>query len=208
MSFTIPESITSIGCGAFAGCSSLTSIIIPNSITALGGETFSGCTNLVDIKLPDNLTTIQVYDFYSCVALQKISIPESVTTIGNYAFYECNTLTSVTVGNPVPVSISENTFSNADNSILFIPVGSKAIYGAADYWKDFKEIVEIETEVVLGDANGDGTVDANDIVDIVNHTMGNPTSTGKFNKKAADINEDGVVNIADIVAISNIIMKK
>ena len=54
----------------------------------------------------------------------------------------------------------------------------------------------------------DGKVDAKDIVDIVSHTMGKPTSTEKFNEMAADINEDGVVNIADVVKIANIIMEK
>ena len=58
---------------------------------------------------------------------------------------------------------------------------------------------------VNGDANDDGEVNATDIVDIVNHTMGKPTSTGKFNKDAADANGDGTVNAADIVAIVNMI---
>ena len=60
----------------------------------------------------------------------------------------------------------------------------------------------------FGDANGDGIVNAYDIIDIANHTMGKPTSTGTFNEKAADMNKDGVVNIADIVQIVNIIMGK
>ena len=38
--------------------------------------------------------------------------------------------------------------------------------------------------------------------------MDKPTSTGKFNEKAADMNEDGIVNIADVVKITNIIMEK
>ena len=47
-----------------------------------------------------------------------------------------------------------------------------------------------------------------DISDVANHTMGKPTSTGMFDEKAADMNKDGVVNIADIVQIVNIIMGK
>lgn len=59
---------------------------------------------------------------------------------------------------------------------------------------------------VICDANDDGEVNATDIVDIVNHTMGKLTSTGKFNDEAADANEDGAVNAADIVKIVNLIM--
>ena len=55
-----------------------------------------------------------------------------------------------------------------------------------------------------GDANGDGTVNAADIVEIVNYIMG--SASDKFNEAAADVNGDGVVNAADIVAVVNIIM--
>lgn len=60
----------------------------------------------------------------------------------------------------------------------------------------------------LGDANGDGKIDATDIVDIVNYMMGRPTSTGKFKFDAADVNGDNAVNAADIVIIVNTIMSK
>ena len=39
----IPEGVTSIGSGAFSGCSSLTSVTIPASVTSIGYETFSNC---------------------------------------------------------------------------------------------------------------------------------------------------------------------
>jgi hypothetical protein len=55
-----------------------------------------------------------------------------------------------------------------------------------------------------GDANGDGTVNAADIVEVVNLIMGKHSEG--FDEKAADINGDGVVNAADIVAMVNIIM--
>lgn len=60
--------------------------------------------------------------------------------------------------------------------------------------------------VITGDANDDGNVDATDIVDIANQKMGKPTSTGKYNEKAADANGDKTVNIADIIKIVNTIM--
>ena len=61
-----------------------------------------------------------------------------------------------------------------------------------------------EQTIIQGDANGDGTVNAADIVEVVNFIMGH--SSGKFKEDAADANGDGVVNAADIVAIVNIIM--
>ena len=41
---TIPNSVTSIGYGAFYACSSLTSITIPNSVTSIEDYAFYGCT--------------------------------------------------------------------------------------------------------------------------------------------------------------------
>ena len=45
-SFTIPDSVTSIGDSAFSGCDSLTSVVIPDSVTIIGSSAFYGCDNL------------------------------------------------------------------------------------------------------------------------------------------------------------------
>ena len=47
--YTIPDSVTSIGDGAFRWCSSLTSVTIPNSVTSIEGGAFSDCDNLTDV---------------------------------------------------------------------------------------------------------------------------------------------------------------
>lgn len=64
----------------------------------------------------------------------------------------------------------------------------------------------VNTVAKVGDVNGDGVVNAADIVEVVNYIMGHPTN--KFDAAAADANGDGVVNAADIVQIVNIIMGK
>ena len=64
----------------------------------------------------------------------------------------------------------------------------------------------VDDDVEVGDANGDGTINAADIVEVVNYIMGHPSE--KFKAKGADANEDGTVNAADIVKIVNMIMAK
>ena len=48
-SYTIPNSVTSIGYAAFAGCTGLTSITISDSVTSIGGHAFCDCTGLKDV---------------------------------------------------------------------------------------------------------------------------------------------------------------
>ncbi len=49
---SIPSSVTSIGNGAFAGCSGLTSVSIPSSVTSIGNEAFYGCPKLTAVQVP------------------------------------------------------------------------------------------------------------------------------------------------------------
>ena len=48
-SVTIPDSVTSIGIWAFAGCTSLTSVTIPDSVTSIGSSAFEGCDSLTSV---------------------------------------------------------------------------------------------------------------------------------------------------------------
>jgi hypothetical protein len=81
---------------------------------------------------------------------------------GYYHFAGCSKLTSVTAYNPTPASIAIYTFTNRTNATLFVPIGSKAAYEAADYWKEFKEIIEIDPtgiEQISVQGNGYGNID-------------------------------------------------
>ena len=62
----------------------------------------------------------------------------------------------------------------------------------------------VVTNVIKGDANGDGEVNVSDIVEIVNYIMGKPSAN--FVQAAADLNGDGEVNVTDIVKVVSIIM--
>ena len=107
--YTIPNSVTSIGDAAFWDCSGLTSVTIPNSVTSIGYATFIGCSGLTSVTIPNSVTSIGNYAFYDCSGLTSVTIPNSVTSIGNYAFYNCSGLTSVTIPNSV-TSIGDNAF--------------------------------------------------------------------------------------------------
>ena len=142
-SVTIPKDVTFIAHTVFAGCSGLTSITIPESVTSIGISAFNGCSGLTSFTIPNSVISIGSYAFYNCYGLTSVTIPKSVTSIGDSSFRGCDVLTSVTVGMRTPVTIGETTFTNRTNAILYVPAGCKAAYEAANYWREFKKIVEI-----------------------------------------------------------------
>ena len=101
--FTIPNNITSIGLGAFSGCSGLTSVTIPNSVKSIGNGTFWGCS-LTSVTIPDSVTSIGKWAFDYGKSLTSVTIPDSVEIIECYAFDHCNNLTSVTIPNNCRIS--------------------------------------------------------------------------------------------------------
>ena len=142
----IPNSVTTIGKYAFCRCEGLISITIPNSVTTIGNYAFDGCSSLTNITIPSSVISIGKDAFSYCSSLTSTTIPSSVTSIGERAFDDCNNLTSVKAEMTIPVTITDDVFSNRANAILYVTKGCKAAYEAADYWKEFKEIVEIDKD--------------------------------------------------------------
>ena len=72
----IPNSVTSIGYGAFQDLSVLTSIDIPNSITTIHSFAFCGCTGLKSITFPNSVSHIEeeaFYDRYQDIELASLT---------------------------------------------------------------------------------------------------------------------------------------
>ena len=127
-SFTIQDSVTSIGDGAFVFCSSLTSITIPDSVTSIGRSAFAHCYSLTSITIPDSVTSIGSSAFEYCSRLTNVSIGYSVTSIGDMAFEGCSSLTSITIPDSV-TSIGYEAFYNCSSL--------KNVYytGSEEEWK-------------------------------------------------------------------------
>jgi len=131
--YTIPNSVTNIGNGAFSGCTSLTNVTIPNGVTSIGQSAFSGC-GLTSVTIPDSVTSMGESAFYYCTSLTNVIIGNGVTSIGNGAFGACLGLKSVTIGNSV-TNIGDVAFSSCHaltsvvigNSVTSI--GNSAFYG-------------------------------------------------------------------------------
>ncbi|QYR11743.1 leucine-rich repeat protein [Prevotella sp. Rep29] len=143
-SVTIGNSVTSIGDWAFYYCTGLTSVTIPNSVTSIGGAAFYGCTGLTSVTIGNSVTSIGAGAFSGCTGLTSVTIPNSVTSIEEYAFEDCDKLTDIYCYIVEPLTIEWSVFYGVPTNtcMLHVPVGSKVKYEAANYWKNFLNIVE------------------------------------------------------------------
>ena len=89
-----------------------------------------------------------------------------------------------------------NVVKQADATLFF--VNDAALEGTSE---DFAFVIEAqEGSTIEGDADGNGKLDTNDVIQIFNYLTGKPADIIEDN---ADFNNDGKVNIADIIAIVN-----
>lgn len=108
---TLPNTITSIGSGAFSGCTFLRSINIPGSVETIASSTFNGCNNLETVDLAPGLSKISSYAFYDCSSLKSINIPSTVSSIEYNAFQNCVNLETVVLNEGL-ASVGSSAFYN------------------------------------------------------------------------------------------------
>ena len=71
----IPEGTTEIKVSAFAGYTSLESVVIPVGVTEIGEHAFKDCTSLTTVILPFSVNKIGKDTFKECSALTTIYVP-------------------------------------------------------------------------------------------------------------------------------------
>ena len=138
-SYTIPNSVTSIGNYAFCGCSGLTSITIPNSVTSIGNYAFWGCSGLTSITIPDSVTSIGGVAFDGCTGLKDVYYTGSkdeweAISIGEYNDRLLNATIHYNGNDDSVLSLnrSEMTVSNNVCPYLYASIRNNSEYEKSD----------------------------------------------------------------------------
>ena len=177
---TVKNGTKLIADGAFSSCESLTDITIPDSVTSIGeGAFFNTAYSKDDSNWEDGILYIGKYlicakediagsrtvkngtkliancAFYCCGDLTDIKMPNSVTSIGESAF--CKTgLTNITIPNSI-TNISANTFNGCISlTSITIPDSVTNIDGGAFWFCKSLTNVTIPNSVTNIDANAFG----------------------------------------------------
>ena len=88
----LPNGLKTIGLNAFKYCH-FSSVIIPDSVTSIGYGAFFGCANLNDIDFGSGLQSIGE-DAFQQSGVTSVTFPKSLTSIQPTAFYRLRSLTS------------------------------------------------------------------------------------------------------------------
>lgn len=150
-SVVLPEGLQSIGTGGFSGCTSLASISIPSTVKELGTRSFSACSQIKNISLSLGLEIMGDYCFSGCTSLEAITIPSSVLILGSYCFSGCTKITSMSLPSGI-TEIGEFCFNECIAlESLELPSGLNAL--PSSFISGCKKLISLtipETVTILG----------------------------------------------------------
>ena len=108
----LPDTVTFIDEGAFAGCSELTEIVLPSGLRSIGASAFTGCA-LTSLVLPDSVESLGDFIFSRCDKLTEVTLGKGFTTLGRGIFDSCDSMEAVHVHeeNSSFLSVDGNLFS-------------------------------------------------------------------------------------------------
>ena len=155
---------------------------IPATVKTVRPWAFFACPALTSVVVPDGVETLGEQEFRSCDALETVYLPNSLTSIASGCFYECYALTDI---------YYSGTYEEW-----------KAIYNPMIFDDECRPDIHFEYELPLdpGNVNGKGGIDATDVQCLMDYLLGMGELT-ENQLKAADFNQDGVVDVYDVQAL-------
>lgn len=171
-------------------------VVIPSQIdgkavTQIDDYAFAFCYSMESVTLPGSVTSIGEYAFIDCTSLKNITIPNSVTSIGDYAFGYCY--------------CDEESFEieKLPDFRINCYAGTVGEQYATDNGFDYTLLDD--SDIVYGDANGDGNVDMLDVLLIRKYIAKQPIT---IDLTVSDVTCDDSVDMLDVLLIRKYIAKQ
>ena len=182
--------VVAISDNAFAGNTSMETLVIPETVTSIGAEAFADCSNLKNLTMSSKVTTIGDNAFDGCDAIETASIPANAAS-----YISKGNLVDLTVTNG---AIEEYAFASSPKLASVEVVGETTSIGR-EAFSGCAVLASVEVdgqEVAIGD---NAFVDCAMLTDV---TFGDVASIGDFAfKDCAAIGEvvipDSVTSIGD-----------
>lgn len=228
--FTVPESVTKVGEGAFRnmtaltsvnwnaascadladgaswwfqGCTSLTRMSFGNNVLRIPKRICAGVTSLRTLYMMSKVQEIGDEAFYNCNQLTDLELYGDLQKIGTGAFRDCSGLKTISahILYPQDLTYGDNIFDGVDKLVCNLWVP----YGTLSYYKrtyPWSEfyIMHMMGDSPLGDLNGDGLVNTGDVSELYQALLAGSTE-GLY-----DLNFDGSVNTGDVSTLYKIIL--
>lgn len=181
-----------IGSFAFSGCTALTdNVTLPLNIKTVETAAFEGCTSIASVVYNTSCDYVPNQCFKGCTSLSSVTLNDNIVRIGSYAFDGCSSLNYIEI--PATVTdISSSAFRNIDELTLGVWYGTAGY----DYAKAQNIPYVLLDGALLGDVNGDGIVNINDVTAIQQHLAEYVFLEG-ISLHAADADQNGEVKIDD-----------
>lgn len=188
--------LNTVGIKAFCDCSALEGeVILPTTIQSLSLGAFQECPNLQSFSVNGSVTVIPEQCCYKDYRLKQVNLPTNLESIEKLAFAECYSLQHIYI--PETVSfIHPTAFDDSRNVVLDCKYDSYAYH----YAKDNAVKYYLLDNALLGDANGDGQVNINDVTAIQRHLAQLEQIKGIY-LYAAESNQSGDLDISDATTI-------
>ena len=149
-------------------------------VKVIGGAAFWNVNSLQKVVLPEGLQYIGNYAFQYCYELKEIYLPSTLKAIGDYAFYGCSDLETVVSQMTEPCAIDRSVF-------------------CVEKWIDYGTWIDIFTTATLSVPSG-----AKD--NYLKADVWNEFSVINIILLSGDANNDGIIDLSDLVLSINLIM--
>ncbi len=191
-SIVIPSTVKNIEYCAFGYCQSLKTVSLNEGIEYIGAYAFSD-TAIESIVIPSTVKCIEQNTF-DCTPISSVTLKEGLESIEYYAFGGCSNLKELLI--PASVSYIDESAFDKDMTIHGYTGSYAQNYVVNHQYDESLTHTFVEIERMIGDINGDGTVNVTDVTELQKHLAGMTELTQK-GLACCDVTGNSKIDIKD-----------